>query len=314
MRRRFLIALAVTLAILWVIPFLIPLPGEQVDPAALADPDGQFIAVNGVRAYVLVRGPADGQPAVLLHGLFGSTFTWRHTLDGLAAAGYRAIAFDRPGAGLSDKPADLDYSHPAAADFTAALLDALGVERAVVVGHSAGGNVAAHLALRHPDRVGRLALADAAIVGPAGPPGFVGAIVAFPPFTRWGQIGLRAFFTPERLGNAVAGFYADPATLTPEVQDGYWRAFRTSGWELGLIGLTRDAAGNRLADAQVSQIAAPALLVWGERDTLTPLDQAERLRALLPDAALTVIPAAGHQPMEEAPDAFNAALLAWLAG
>lgn len=82
---------------------------------------------------------------------------------------------------------------------------------------------------------------------------------------------------------------------------------------MGLIGLTRDAAGNKLSEAAVASITAPTLLLWGEADTWTPLAQAEQLQALLPTVSgLTTFPASGHQPMEEAPQAFNDALLAFL--
>jgi pimeloyl-ACP methyl ester carboxylesterase len=97
-----------------------------------------------------------------------------------------------------------------------------------------------------------------------------------------------------------------------EVAAGYWRAFQTTDAEIGLIGLTRDSANNRLTNDQIGSIAVPVGLIWGERDTLTPLEQSARLQALLRGARLTVIAGAGHQPMEERPEDFNPALLALL--
>ncbi|MBL8153976.1 MAG: alpha/beta hydrolase [Anaerolineae bacterium] len=313
MKRRLLIVLGLIVFALFILPFLIPLRSGGVDPATLAVDNGRFLDVNDLQTYVVERGPTDGQPLLFIHGLYGSTFTWRGQLDTLAEAGYRAIAYDRPGAGLSAKPLDNDYSPDAQADFAAALLDALGIDRAVIVGHSAGGNIAARFAVRHSDRIERLVLVDGAVVGLSGPPPFIGRLIGFSPVTRWGQIILPLALTRENLAGALRGFYADPGLVTPEVVDGYWRAFQTADWPNGLIGLSRDSS-SPLAEETIRGITAPTLLIWGERDTVTPLAQGERLRDLLPDASLTIIPGVGHQPMEEAVEAFNAALLGFLSG
>ena len=311
-RRRILIAFALIIIIAFGLPFLIPLPDTGVNPSSLAIDGGRFITVDGLQTYVVERGPDDGTAVIFIHGLFGSTYTWRNQLDVLAAAGFHAIAFDRPGAGLTDKPAGINYSHESQATFTADLMDALNIPKAVIVGHSAGGNVLAHFALSHADRMERLVIVDGAIVGQSGPPSFVGGIVAFPPIARWAQIGVRALFNQDRLAASLRGFYADPNTATPETIAGYWRTFQTNGWDIGLIGLTRDSAGNKVAETQIKTISASTLLLWGERDTVTPLAQGEQLRDLLPNVSLSVIPAAGHQPMEEASSAFNEQLLTFL--
>jgi pimeloyl-ACP methyl ester carboxylesterase len=292
---------------------LIPLSSGGVDPATLAVDNGRFLTVNDLQTYVVERGPTDGLPVLFIHGLYGSTFTWRGQLDALAEAGYRAIAYDRPGAGLSAKPLDIDYSPDAQADFASALLEALGINRTVIVGHSAGGNIAARFAARHLDRIERLVLVDGAVVSLGGPPAFIGRLIGFAPVTRWGQIILPLMLTRDNLAGALRGFYADPGMVTPEIIDGYWRAFQTADWPNGLIGLSRDSS-SPLAEETIRSVTASTLLIWGERDTVTPLAQGEQLRDLLPDASLTVIPGVGHQPMEEAVEAFNAALLGFLGG
>jgi pimeloyl-ACP methyl ester carboxylesterase len=312
--KRFVMALAAVLAVMWGLPFLLPITDERVDPSTLAVDGGRFVDVDGISTYVVERGPLDGRPILFLHGLFGSTFTFRNNLDALAEAGFRVIAFDRPGAGLTDKPIDIDYSHEAQADFSAALMDALQIPRAVIVGHSAGGNVLVHFALRHADRVDGLVVVDGAIVGQGGPPPFVGSIIAFPPFTRWGQVLLPSFLTRDRVSGILRSFYADPTVATQESMDGYWRAFQTVGWANGLIGLTRDSGTNKVSDAQLQQLGTYTLLIWGEKDTWAPLSQGERLHELLAQSELAVIPQVGHQPMEESPEMFNTVLMEWLKG
>lgn len=307
---RILIVIGAVVLVLGVLPFALPVAGGGVDPASLIDdPAGRFVTPGAVRLYVEERGPVEGPAMLFIHGLFGSTESWRRNVDALAAAGYRVITYDRPGFGLSDKPEAYDYSVTHQADEAAALLDALGIDRAVIVGHSAGGNVASFFADRHPERVERLVLVDAAVLA-GGPPPFVGRLVALPPVWRWGRVGLNALFTRERLADSLRGFYADPATLSDADLALYWRAFQTAGWDIGLLGLTRDATPG-LGEARIRAIAARTLLLWGADDRTTPLAQGETLDEWIPDSTLVTIPGAGHQPFEEAPDAFNNAILSF---
>jgi pimeloyl-ACP methyl ester carboxylesterase len=307
--RRIGLVLVILLVIFSLTPFLLPVSQGTHDPRTLASADGTFVEVNGAMLYVEQTGPADGAPVVLLHGLFGSTYTWRNQVPALAAAGYRVIAYDRPPFGLSDKRPALDYAPTAQADQLAALLDQLGVDRAVFVGHSAGGAFLARFAVQHPDRVERMVLAAGALE--AGPPPGIGAFIGLPPVMRWGEVLIPALFTRDRLASTIAGFYADPTIMTPEAAEAYYRPFEVGNFGAGFMAVTRDSTP-QVTDADLRGFIMPVLLLWGELDRVVPLAQTERLQRLLPDSSLEVIPAAGHQPMEETPAAFNQALLAWL--
>lgn len=310
--RRGLLVLIVVLGILLGLPYLIPLPAGQ--PAStLADPDGRFITVETLQTYVVEAGPPDGPVVVLIHGLGGSTFSWRETIVPLSGAGYRVVAFDLPGFGLTDKPLTYAYDHAHQADFTAHLLDVLDIPAATLVGHSMGGNIIAHFALRYPERAERLVFVDGAVVGD-GRQGSLGALAAFPPVARWIEVVGAYLLTPERFTDLLRSAYADPDFVTPEIAAGYARMLQTPDFAAGLVGLVRDGANNRLPDEAIRQIEAPSLLAWGERDTWVPLENGQRLLALLPNAVLRTYSRAGHLPMEETPAAFNADLLVFLAG
>lgn len=314
MRRQILLAvLAVFLFIALGVPFMIPLDDTGLQPAtALADPEGRFIEVAGLQAYVLEHGPADGEPVVFVHGLFGSTFSWRYNLEAVAEAGYRAIAYDRPGAGLTEPRADFDYSVAGQADFLAALLDSLKIDRARFVAHSAGGSVLAEFALRYPERIERQVIVDGAILSGA-PPIDIGPLVAFAPVNRWGRLALRTFVTPEAVASGVRGLQADAGFWTTADDAGYGRAVRMQDWEIGFLGLIRDRGRTpQPTEAQLRTLAASTLLIWGEADTATPLEQGKRLAEWLPNARLIVYPGVGHQPFEEAADAFNQDVIAFL--
>jgi len=221
-----------------------------------------------------------GPPVVLLHGLSGSALWWSRNVPHLARSHtVYAIEHARLEAGLLRRRAP--FALDAAADRLARWMDAVGLDRASVVGHSMGGFIAADFAARHPARVDRLVLVCAAA-------------------TPLARRGLDA-----ALG--VARSAADlPPSLVPLLA---YDALRTGP---GAIVSTL----RQLLDADLSaglpSIAAPTLLVWGERDALVPLAHAEALAALLPGATLTVVEGAGHVPMWERPEAFNAALAEFL--
>lgn len=309
--RRILTGLGIFVLLFLLLPYLFPAQADGVDPGTLADAQGRFLTINEMRIYVREDGPQDGPALLLLHGLLGSTEVWRYNREALAAAGYRVIAFDRPPFGLSDKRPELDYSPAAQADLSAALLDELGIEQAVIIGHSAGGNVASHFALRHPERMHGLVLISAA-VGYGGPPPFVGALLSFDPLTRWGRIGLRTFFTRERMEESIADLQDDASFLGPDDFEAYWRSFRAFGWDAGFIALTRDGGQSPLNIDALREVSAPVLLLHGTRDRVVPLENSEALAERFPNVTFMQMERLGHQPMEEAPAIFNAALLEWL--
>lgn len=309
--RRILTGLSIFVLLFLLLPYFFPAQADGVDPGTLADAQGRFLTVNEMRIYVREDGPEDGPALLLLHGLLGSTEVWRYNREALAAAGYRVIAFDRPPFGLSDKRPELDYSPAAQADLTAALLDELGIEQAVLIGHSAGGNVASHFALRYPERLRGLVLVSAA-VGFGGPPPFLGALLSFDPLARWGRIGLRTFFTRERMEESIAGLQDDPSFLGSDDFEAYWRSFRAFGWDAGFIALTRDGGQSPLDIDDLHQVSMPVQLLHGTRDRVVPLENSEALAERFPNVTFTRLERLGHQPMEEAPAIFNAILLEWL--
>ncbi len=93
----------------------------------------------------------EGAPVVLIPGLFGSSYAFRDVMALLDTAGYRAVGVEPLGMGSSSRPKDADYSLTAQADRVAAVLDSLGIDQAVVVGHSLGTSIALRLAYRHPE-------------------------------------------------------------------------------------------------------------------------------------------------------------------
>ncbi len=142
------IALGLLVGILFVLPLVIPVPPlrDTVPPEDLADPDSQFTTLSSVRVHHKHLG--SGEPGfVLLHGFGAGTFSWREVLPTFATWG-RTVAFDRPGFGLTERRLAWDGPNPYAPEaqvaFTVGLMDRLGIDKAVLVGHSAGGHRPLH--------------------------------------------------------------------------------------------------------------------------------------------------------------------------
>ena len=153
--------IAIFMSALLVGPFLVPIP-ELTDTqpvTKLTYPDSHFAAVNGVQIHYQSRGT--GEPAyVLLHGFAASTFSWREVRVFASVRG-QVLAFDRPAFGLTERPMKWGDWNPYGAaeqvDIALSLMDSLGIDR-IVIGNSAGGNVAAQLALQTPERIDALVL------------------------------------------------------------------------------------------------------------------------------------------------------------
>ncbi|HSD38006.1 MAG TPA: alpha/beta hydrolase [Rhodocyclaceae bacterium] len=278
---------------------------------------GRLIASGDVKLFMQESGPADGMPIVFIPGTGAWSETWRTTLDALAAKGYHGIALDLPPFGYSQRPADHDYSTPRQAQRILGLLDALGIHEAVLVGHSFGSRATMQLALSAPQRVRAVALVDAALAVDTAPH----ADARSPWLLRWSPLRdtliastatnplLTHFFLEqfttrhEVLTPARVGLYSQPFARQGTTEAfGRW-AMQFGEPTSGL--LSADPAAYRKADI-------PALLIWGERDTVTPLAQGRHLATLLPRADLQILPDAGHIPQIETPAAFNATLLAFL--
>ncbi len=304
MRKRLFV---IVLAALLLLP--VGLYAQSVTPESLAEPDGQFVQVNDASLYYIERGPEDGPPVLLLHGFLGSTDDWSPVIDVLATAGYRVIAFDRPPFGLSDKSTRLDYSVAGQAVLTVGLMDALGIDRASLIGHSAGGSVAAQVALDAPERVEQLVLVAAAIgldmsngedAPDFGPLSFITDADPADPeaqqrLTDLVESPLARIFAGELVGRDM---------------------FQLYGWEGGLLAFVRDNL-NTTDDMQADDLASltvPVALIWGERDEIVPLEVGERLFSALPNAVWITYPDAGHMVMQDETDTFNADLLTVLKG
>ena len=299
------VGLAVTIGPLLVSarPLSRPVPSPH-----LTDPDSRFIELNGLNVHYKQAG--SGEPLILLlHGFSASTFSWREVMQPLAAFG-TVVAYDRPGFGLTERPLGDElknwpganpYGPDAQADQVAALIEALGFEKAILVGQSAGGTIAMHAYLRHPERVQGIVFVDPAIYRAGGAPGRLRPLLEMPLLDRVGVLVSRSLAAQgDRL---IKQAWHDPAKVTPEVLAGYRKPLQVENWDRALWEFTLAGRDLKLGE-RVKDVKAPTLVITGDDDRIVPTADSIRLASELPNAELVVIPNCGHLPQEECPEPF----------
>lgn len=248
-------------------------------------------------------GPADGMPLILLHGIGSGSGSWAWQVDAFAAAGYRIVAWDAPGYGDSDRGPDPAPRPAAYADALADLLDALAVGTCDLVGHSLGSLIGASFAADRPERVRRLVLASTAH-----------GHARLDPAARREKLDARlsAF---DRLGPRAHAEERAPRLLSDRADADAVALVRYNMARLRAEGYAAAARllsrGDLLADA--ARLCGPVLVLGGAADAVTPPAACRQTAAAIgPRAIYREIPGAGHACYIEAPEAFNAAVLAFL--
>jgi pimeloyl-ACP methyl ester carboxylesterase len=288
------------------------------------------IEANGIELSVLEEG--EGPLVVLCHGFPELAYSWRRQLPALLGAGFRVAAPDLRGFGASSAPRDADAYDvlTLCADLTG-LLEALGEERAVFVGHDWGASLVWHLALLHPERV-------RAVVGlsvpftpraPAPPIEILRANVGEDFYIVWFQqpgVADEALARDVRRTLTTSRQWTSewaredgtppqrPQWLSEEELGVYVEAFERTGFTGGLNWYRNiDRNWELLAPYAERRIEPPAMFLTGERDPVRMFMPAETLDGWVEDLrAKVLVPGAGHWVQQEAPEAVNAALLEFL--
>jgi pimeloyl-ACP methyl ester carboxylesterase len=243
-------------------------------------PDARFLDVTGLRVRYVVSG--SGPAVLVLHG-WGASIEAVHPIVSGLSPHATVYALDLPGFGQSDLPPEpwgvQDYQ-----ELVAAFMDALAIDRPLVIGHSNGGRIAIRMAATEPARVSRLVLVDSAGIRPKRT-------------LRWYR----------RVGMAKVGKYAARFLGAP--------GERLRAMLVGRVASADYAAAGPLQPTLVKlvntdlrsfmpSISAPTLLVWGSQDADTPPSDAHEMERLIPDAGLVVLDGAGHYSYLDQPVRF----------
>jgi len=261
--------------------------------------------------YVDVGSAGLHEPVVLVHGLGGQWQNWLENNPRLAQ-GRRVLALDLPGHGLTPEPADGEISISGYGRCVDAFCEQLGLGTVEVVGNSMGGFIAAEVAIQFPERVSRLALVSAAGISSADAlrapiltVGRLASAIATNTAARYRKLAAR----PITRHASLALVARHPRLLKADLAyEGFFKGAGKPGFDAALRACLDYDFRDRLPDVKV-----PTLIVWGEKDSIIPVRDANEFERLIPDSRKLVMRDTGHIPMAERPQAFNDALTEFLA-
>jgi pimeloyl-ACP methyl ester carboxylesterase len=265
--------------------------------ARWAPPPSAFLDAAGMRVHFRDDGPKDDRaPIVLLHGSGSSLHAWEGWAQALKG-GRRVIRFDLPGFGLTGASPDGIYSIDRDIGVLIAVLGKLGIERCILGGNSLGGAIAWRAALFHPSRVERLILVDAG--------GYISRPISQPMGFRLARLRgiswllqntLPRFLVEQGFRNA----WGDPAKVTQEMVDRSIELMQREGNRRAFLARARQARPGAFAD-RIKELKLPTLIIWGGKDRLIPLINAQRFHEDIAGSTLVIFDDMGHAPEEEDP-------------
>lgn len=271
-------------------------PGVEARDVVLAD---------GTRLRLVESGSAAAPPVLLVHGFGASAYQWRFLFSSLAEAGFRVLGPDLPGHGFSQLTfPDGEYSRAHYAQRMALLLDALGIVRAPVVGHSMGGAIVAELAWRYPARVERLALMSAAGLGQVPWRAHVMKVIpdALAPHAR-------PFVSRETARIILRDVYGPDARWTERDEEELLAPYTQPEIFRSMLRTLKEFDFSLHGDEQLAQLPAGTLVLFGDADRVVrPADLPARV-APMREARLVVLPRVGHLPHVEAASTVSALLI-----
>ena len=290
---------------------------ESAAPGMLAPKAGSFVDTQTGRIFVQAAGPEDALPVLLAHGTAAWSGFWQKEVTQLGALGpYRAIAFDMPPFGLSDRAPDGDYSRQKQATRILALVATL-QRKPIMVAHSFGAAAATEAVLRQPDAFAGLIIVDGALGMETAPQPKAMPLPLRPRIAREAALAATAT-NPLATRFLLRGLLYNKAAATDDYIEVLQHPQRRAGttdayadWVPSLLAPAADSLSR--TPASYASLPIPVRIIWGDRDTVTPPDQAEALAAAIDQGAVVYLKDVGHIPHIEAPDAFMDALKGLLA-
>ncbi|MBL8161042.1 MAG: alpha/beta hydrolase [Anaerolineae bacterium] len=287
--------------------------------------DHEMITTNYVTLHVVLAGPREGTPVILLHGFPEFWYGWRHQIDFLAERGYRVIVPDQRGYNTSEKPQKVEaYRIGELARDVVGLMDALGYSQTYLVGHDWGAAVAWWVATRFPERLKKLAILNVpypTLVARAYREGNMQQTLK-----SWYIFFFQIPWLPERLlsANSTRGLEqalrgsSKPDTFSEQDYAEYRNAWAQPGAVTGMLNWYRAARyiAGRSSGGQRGplRISVPTLILWGEQDVALEKSLAQKSVEICENGQLIFFPNATHWVQHDESEAVNQHLAAFLIG
>lgn len=297
-------------------PFFVPVgtSGTLTGAQAIETVPGlepNFLSVLDHRVHYEIAGDPDSRQLILLlHGFGASSFSWEKVIEPLAQKTQSlVIAYDRAGFGFTERPqiwtGENPYGSNAQKLVIEEFIESFGAGKDVVlVGHSAGGLLAADFAISNPAAISQLVLFAPAIGTGGGVPSWLGFALNIPQLNHLGPLLVSSISTSGL--EVIYQSYHDQNLITEETLNGYTAPLKIAGWERGFWEFVKAPRNSELV---LENLVTPTLIITGDDDQIVPtqnsIDLAQQLSKV---AKLVVVPNSGHLTNEENPNEFVAAL------
>jgi pimeloyl-ACP methyl ester carboxylesterase len=248
-----------------------------------------------------------GPTVVLLPGMIGGSYAWRHVAGGLVQRGFGVVIIELLGTGRSNRPGGADYSLEEQAERVRVVLDSLGVRSALVAAHGIAGSVAFRLALAHPDRVRGIVSLEGGPAERAGSPGVKRALAFAPLIKLFGGRGL----IRGKIRKGLIESSGDPSWVSEQLVDRYAEAPAADiGATLTTLGAMADAVESQPLGPRLGEVNCPVLMLVGAAPHRSGPSTAElvMLGARVRGYRQLLVAGAGHYLQEERPDVVLRAL------
>jgi pimeloyl-ACP methyl ester carboxylesterase len=259
----------------------------------------QFINIAGMNIHLKDEGPkTDKRAIVLIHGTSDSLHTWDGWVGALKEQ-RRVIRFDLPGFGLTGPDAQNNYTVEHYAEVVIAVLDELGIDKAVLGGNSLGASVSWASAVLYPDRVSGLVLVNSSgyIFKPKSVP--IGFKLSQHPLTS--EL-LKNVLPKSLVAKSIKNLYGNPDLVSDELVDRYYDLIRREGNRGALKERFKQSVSGFLVD-KINTINVPTLIIWGGQDRLIPVESGKRFNQEIANSELVIFDDLGHLPHQEDPQA-----------
>ena len=291
-------------------PFLVPVnsSGTLTNQEAARELWGdrsEFLELAGHDVHMVRAGdPNSEKLLILLHGFGASSFSYQEVLEPLSAIG-EVIAYDRAAFGFTERPTNWEQN-PYGLEGQLQVLDALIAEfgegrEVYVLGHSAGGNIAANYALENQSKLQGLILFAPAVLSSGGAPGWLNWVFSIPQFDHLGPL-LVSSIAESGLDILYQSYY-DQDKVTAEVLAGYQQPLKVRGWERAFWEFNKAPRSSDVG-TRLGEIKIPTLVITGDTDLVVETSDSVLVAEAISGSVLEVIPQTGHLPNEEAPAEF----------
>lgn len=272
-------------------------------------PSSKFMPLMGMKVHYRDEGvQADSTPLILIHGMSSSLHTW-DSISLIISPEKRVIRLDLPGFGLTGPSPDNTYNYDFYSRFIDSFTTRLQLKKFILVGNSMGGGIAWNYALHNPKAVDKLILIDAAGYPKKNERGSLGFKLASMPIIN----NLLLCITPKTLiRKSLETIYYDQKKVTEARVKRYHDMTIREGNREAALQIFKGSFATTIHKGQITNVNTPTLILWGEKDNVISVDNAERFRKDIKNSKAEIYKQVGHVPMEEVPGKVASSILSFV--